>query len=204
MSEANANARLEAFCDAVFAIAMTLLVIDIKLPVGEHIGGTTEFLHALQGLLPAAFAFVLSFGIIFITWVNHHATLKLVHKSSAAFIYANGLLLLTVVFMPFPTSLLGEFLWSESRAPSVVLYDALLAVQAIGWILVTGAALKHHLTNDDSAASTIRENKRSGYFAFALYSLLAIAAWWFPLAVAVVTAASWMFWLVLGLRMKHA
>lgn len=203
MGEAHANARLEAFCDGVFAIALTLLIIDIRLPSGGSIRTTPEFWRALQQLTPSVFAFLLSFGIILITWVNHHATLKLVRKSSAPFIYANGFLLLTVVFIPFPTALLGEFLSTDHAAPAVVVYDAVLAVQAVGWILVTGTALNSQLVNDARSASTLRANQRKGYFALALYALLAATALWFPIAVAVVTTLSWIFWLAVGIGMKH-
>src|SRR5215831_3028271 len=104
------NARLEAFCDGVFAIAATLLIIDVRIPSSANIQSTHEFWLALKDLCPGIFAFLLSFTIIIITWVNHHAILRLVHKSSSPFIYANGLLLLTVVIVPFPTTLLGEFI----------------------------------------------------------------------------------------------
>lgn len=203
MAEANANSRLEAFSDGVFAIALTLLIIDVKLPATESTGSTAELWRALQHLAPSVFAFVLSFSIILITWVNHHAALKLVTKSSASFIYANGFLLLTVVFIPFPTSLLGEFLLTDHAAPAVVLYDAVLAAQAIGWILLSRTALKNQLTKDDTSTSTMSGNNRNAYFAFAFYSLLSIVALWFPLAIAIVTTMSWIFWLMLGVRMKH-
>ena len=150
MAETGVNTRLEAFCDGVFAIALTLLIIDIKLPSTERIGSNAELWRALLHLAPSVFAFLLSFVIILITWVNHHATLSLIHRSSAPFIYANGLLLLTVVFIPFPTALLGEFLWTDHAAPAVVFTDAVLAVQAIGWIVVTGTALKGQLITDDT------------------------------------------------------
>src|SRR2546430_9492440 len=110
MAETNSNTRLEAFCDGVFAIALTLLIIDIKIPSTEHIDNTADFWLALKHLAPSIFTFVLSFAIILITWVNHHNIFKLVHKSSAKFIYANGLLLLSVVFLPFPTALMGEYI----------------------------------------------------------------------------------------------
>jgi uncharacterized membrane protein len=200
----NANARLEAFCDGVFAIALTLLIIDIRLPSPDSIGTTAELWRALRHLAPSFFAFALSFGIILITWVNHHGTLKMVHKSTASFIYANGFLLLSVVFIPFPTALLGAFLWTDHAAPAVVLYDAVQASLAIGWILVTGTALKNRLTKDEASTSTVRANNRRGYFAFVFYGLLAIAALWVPFAIALVTTASWIFWLILGLRLKHA
>ena len=202
MAESGANARLEAFCDGVFAIALTLLIIDVRLPAPESIVSTPELWRALRHLAPTVFAFVLSFGIILITWVNHHAALKLVRRSSSSFIYANGLLLLTVVFVPFPTTLLGEFLLSDHPAPAVVLYDAVLAAQTIAWILMSSTALRNRLTSSEAAAATLRENRRRGYFAFALYSFLTIAAFWFPIFVALITTLSWMFWLVVSVRVQ--
>ena len=127
----HANTRLEAFCDGVFAIALTLLVIELKLPetAGDH--GSSAVWQRLHHLVPHVFAFLLSFVIIFITWVNHHAAVERVGKSSASFIYANGFLLLTVVLTPFTSALLGEFIWSDAAAPAVVLYNGVLAVQAL-------------------------------------------------------------------------
>jgi len=203
MAEASANSRLEVFSDGVFAIAMTLLIIDVKLPSAASFASTAELWRALQHLAPSVFAFVLSFGIILITWVNHHATLELINRSSASFIYANGFLLLTVVFVPFPTGLLGAFLLTDHAAPAVVLYNATLAAQAIGWILLTSAALNDQLTMDERSASTMRESRRHGYFAFALYSIFSITALWLPIAIAVAATLSWIFWLALGIRWKN-
>lgn len=135
MAEPNPNSRLEAFCDGVFAIALTLLIIDIKVPSTREINSTAEFWLALKHIAPSIFAFVLSFTIILITWVNHHASLKLINNSSPSFIYANGFLLLTVVFIPFPTSLLGEYIVTDHAAPAVILYNSTLVVQALGWTL---------------------------------------------------------------------
>src|SRR6187399_2448222 len=124
MSEPNPNTRLEAFCDGVFAIALTLLIIDIKIPSSAEINNTADFWHVLKSIAPSVFAFILSFIIILITWVNHHNSLKLINRSSASFIYANGFLLFTVVFIPFPTALLGQFIGTEHAAPTVMLYNA--------------------------------------------------------------------------------
>jgi len=203
MAEANPNSRLEAFSDGVFAIALTLLIIDVRLPSPETIGTTSDFWGALRHLAPSVFAFVLSFGIILITWVNHHTTLKLLSRSSASFIYANGFLLLTVVFIPFPTSLLAQFLLTDHAAPAVVLYDGVIAVQAISWVLLTTTALNNHLARDERSAAQIRQNRRNGFFAFALYSLFSIAAFWFPFAIAIVTTLTWIFWLVYGISIHQ-
>jgi uncharacterized membrane protein len=154
-------------------------------------------------MAPSIFAFVLSFGIILITWVNHHGALKMVRGSCASFIYANGFLLLTVVVIPFPTALLGEFLWTDHAGPAVMLYNAVLALQAVGWILVISTSLRNHLPDGERAVAAARENRRNGFMALMFYSLLAVTALWFPVSVAVVTTASWIFWLVLGIRLKH-
>jgi len=200
MADSNPNTRLEAFCDGVFAIALTLLIIDIKIPASEGVASTRELWLALRHLGPSIFVFVLSFAIILITWVNHHALFKGVNKSSTSFIYANGFLLLTVVVMPFPTALVGEYLLTDHVAPAVVIYNSVTAVQSVAWILVSGAALRSRLTKDDRSVSLMRQNRRNGYLAFVVYGLLALFAVWFPLTVAVVTTMLWAYWLIYSLR----
>ena len=202
-SETNPNSRLEAFCDGVFAFALTLLVVDIKIPSTPEIKTNADFWLALYTIIPSVFSFVLSFVIILITWVNHHGALKLITKSAPSFIYANGFLLLTVVFMPFPTSLLGEHLFTEHAAPAVILYDAVQALQALGWVFVITAALKNNLGKNDTAIKVGRQNRQFAYFAFVLYSLCAVVAIWFPVTVALFTALTWILWLVIGINMKH-
>lgn len=200
MAEPHSNTRLEFFCDGVFAIVITLLIIDIKIPPPERIGTTRELWLALGHLGPSIFAFVLSFAIILITWVNHHRFFRLVHRSSGSFIYANGFLLLTVVFMPFPTALVGEYLLTDHAAPAVVIYNAVVVVQSVGWILVSGAALRNGLVKDEKSAVLVRQGRRNGYFASGVYSLLALVAVWFPLTVAIVTTVLWAYWLIFSLR----
>jgi hypothetical protein len=73
-------------------------------------------------------------------------------------------------------------------------------VEAVGWILVSGAAVRGGLTRDEKAARIMRHNGRNGYFALVVYSLLALTALWFPLGIAIVTTMLWAYWLVFGLR----
>jgi len=159
MAETNPNSRLEAFCDGVFAIALTLLIIDIKIPSTIEINSTPDFWAALKLITPSIVAFILSFIIILIAWVNHHNSMKLVNNSSASFIYANGFLLLTVVFVPFPTSLIGEYISTDHAAPAVILYNSVLALQAISWILICQAALKNHLAKNEKSTRAIRKKR---------------------------------------------
>lgn len=203
MNEPNANARLEALCDGVFAIAMTLLVIELRAPDPESIHSAADLWAFLSNSGPTVGAFLLSFTIIFITWVNHHAAIRSIPRTSGTFLFANGVLLLTVAFIPFPTALLGKFVLTDRAAPAVVLYNGVLAAQALAWILITQSALHGGLARDDEARSTLRMNRNSGYGALVIYSLLSIAALWLPTVVAILTTATWIIWLVMSLRAKH-
>ena len=187
----------------MFAIAITLLVIELKAPATETIASTADLWGALRHLAPAVSAFLLSFVVILITWVNHHAALRLLDRSSSPFIYANGFLLLTVAFVPFPTALMGEFVLTDHAAPAVVLYDSVLALQAVAWILMARTTLAGRLAKNDAAMTTTRQNLRNGYGAFALYGSCAVVALWFPLAMALVTTATWIYWLIWGIRIKQ-
>src|SRR5262249_55548759 len=126
--------------------------------------------------------------------------MKLIKRSSGSFLYANGFLLLIVVFLPFPTSLLGEHVFTDHAAPAVILYNAVLALQAISWILVSQTAIRNHLGKGDKATLEIHKNGKFGVFALSLYSLLAILAIWFPHIVAILTTLTWIFWLIFGIR----
>ena len=203
MGQENDNSRLEAFCDGVFAIAITLLIIDVKLPSSVTVNNTADFWLALNHIAPSIGAFVLSFIVILITWVNHRACLKLVNKSSAAFVYSNGFLLLTVVFVPFPTALLGNYILTDHACPAVFLYDAIVAIQGVAWVLLCGTAIKSQLTRNEKSTMQMHINRRNGYFAFVVYSLLAITAFWFPLTIAIITSLTWIFWLIFGISIKH-
>jgi uncharacterized membrane protein len=205
MAESNPNSRLEAFCDGVFAIALTLLIFDVRIPSSASIQTTHDLWLALQRLYPSILAFLLSFTVVFITWTNHHATLRLVNRSSPAFIYANGFLLLTIVIIPFPTALLGAHLFTDQAAPAVVLYSAVNGLQAVGWILLSGAALKPNLlTKNERSTLAMRSNQRNGYLALAVYTLCAIMAFWFPLAIALLLSVIWLGWLSYGIGIKSA
>jgi len=126
-----------------------------------------------------------------------------VSKRSVTFTYANGFLLLTLVFVPFPTSLFGEHLFTDHSAPAAILYDRTLALQAVAWILLCTAAVKNKLTKNESSKILMLRDRQFASFALALYSLCAIIAFWFPLLIGVITIITWIFWLVYGLSFRR-
>jgi uncharacterized membrane protein len=97
--------RMEAFSDGVFAIVITLLILDIKVPVGEH----GHLGRALGHQWPQYVAYLSSFLIVGIIWLNHHATVNLLARTDHRMQVLNLLLLLTVSVVPWPTALLAEY-----------------------------------------------------------------------------------------------
>ena len=95
------KSRLEAFSDGVFAIVITLLILDIRFPEVEY----SQFAATLVSVLPRILAYVMSFIIIGLYWVIHHNSMHAIKKTDRGFLWLNILLLLCVSFIPFPTSL---------------------------------------------------------------------------------------------------
>ena len=96
--------RLEAFSDGVFAIVVTLLVLDLRLPPPEE----KALWGALQYLLPLFGAWVTSFAFVLVIWVNHHYLFNQLRQTDRGLMWLNGLLLFGISFLPFPTALAGH------------------------------------------------------------------------------------------------
>src|SRR5437773_3273811 len=117
--------RLEAFSDGVFAIAATLLVLELRVPPD-----TTDLVGALLRLWPAYAAYLVSFMTIGIIWVNHHTLLDHCGRADRRSLYLNLLLLVAVAIVPFPTALVGRYILDERAA------TAALVVYGIGGLLI--------------------------------------------------------------------
>jgi uncharacterized membrane protein len=129
--------RLETFADAVFAIAITLLVIEIRLPPHEellHLGGLGP---ALRHLWPSYLGYVMSFVIIGIMWANHHNLMKLIDRLDHGFITLTLLLLGCIAFLPFPTAVMAEHLTDpHERSVAVAFYCGCFTVTAVFYFLM--------------------------------------------------------------------
>jgi len=100
--------RVEAFSDGVFAVAITLLALDLSVSGPGH--GNPSLSHQLRDHWPAFAAYVISFFVIGITWVNHHALLKSVARADRTLLFLNLLLLMFIVAIPFATSTMATYL----------------------------------------------------------------------------------------------
>jgi uncharacterized membrane protein len=128
----NSTGRIEAFSDGVFAIAITLLVIEIGVP---HVEGTTLF-GALVEQWPSYLGYVISFLQIGVIWANHHNRFRFIVRSDHVLLFLNILFLMCVAFIPFPTALLADYLRGTERATAGGVYAGTLAVTAVFFTLL--------------------------------------------------------------------
>jgi uncharacterized membrane protein len=122
------TARLEAFSDGVFAIAITLLIIEIHVPGHEH---AESLGHELLRLWPSYLGYLTSFLTIGVMWINHHHVFSLIDRVDRTMLLLNTLLLLLVAFVPFPTAVLAQFIETDGARPAAVLYGATLTTTAV-------------------------------------------------------------------------
>lgn len=122
------TARLEAFSDGVFAVAATLLVLNLKAPAGHHLA------HDLAGLWPSYATYVVSFLTIGIIWMNHHAQYERIARADRTLLVLNLFLLMFVTLIPFPTGLLATRLASGANEQvAAAVYAATMLAMSISF-----------------------------------------------------------------------
>jgi uncharacterized membrane protein len=166
--------RLEAFSDGVYAIVITLLILDIRIPeVDPAILGAT-----LIRLLPQLFAYVLSFFVVGLYWHAHHQVSIQVKQVNSTFIWINLVWLLFVSVLPFPTSLLGRY--SLQPIPLTVYGINLILVNVTGFLILF--YLKNHpeLCVIPISTATLRAQVPIYVVVNGIYVAAIGAAWFFP------------------------
>jgi uncharacterized membrane protein len=150
--------RVEAFSDAVFAIAATLLVLDLAVPSRAE-AARDGLAAALRHEWPTYFAYLVSFLVIGIIWVNHHTLFSTVRRVDRPVLFVNLALLFVVSALPFPTRLLAEYLTAggDSHVAAAV-YSAAMTVMgltyALLWIVVSREADLLHRPVDAATRRT--------------------------------------------------
>jgi uncharacterized membrane protein len=134
------TARIEAFSDGVFAVAITLLVLNIKIPTAVPSGPSLLLLLARQW--PTFLAFVTSFATILIMWVNHHRIFTLIGRPSEALLFYNGVLLFGVTVVPFSTALVAQYLGYPGQRTAAAVYNGTYVLIAILYNLLWRTASK--------------------------------------------------------------
>jgi len=189
------TSRVEAFSDGVFAIALTLLILEIRVP---HATPDHTLWAGLVALWPSYVAFVLSFFVVLVMWVNHHELMRLARTVSYPFLFANGLLLLSVTFVPFPTAILAQYLATADAKVAVAFYCGSFLVNSLAWNLLFATIVLGRLLRPDIDAATIVRIRRAYVFGPVVYAVATIAALFQPVLGLVVNASLWLLWIGFG------
>jgi uncharacterized membrane protein len=187
--------RLEAFSDAVFAVAITLLVFSLQVPTLDNPSSSEQLVGMLLQRWPSYLAFTLSFATILIMWISHHGMCKLIDKSNTLFLFANGLLLLLVTTVPFPTQLVAMYLTTPVAGVACAIYAGLflmtnLVYNLLWWL----AAHQFRLLKDTVSPKLIHTRSRNYALGAPCYLLALVLAFWSPGGSIAICAVLWLFW----------
>jgi uncharacterized membrane protein len=197
--------RLEALSDGVFAVGMTLLVLDLRVPGHVEAGSGAALLAALGREWPTFLAYLVSFATVLVMWVNHRNVLRLLDAPDVPFHLLNGLLLLLVTVVPFSTSLFAEHLGHGGERVAALAY-------AGTWLLIAGAfqAWWHYAAYHDRliaphvSKDTTRAITRSYLVAPPAYGLAFALAFWSAAASFAVIAVLALFYAATASTAKGA
>jgi uncharacterized membrane protein len=185
--------RIEGFSDGFFAIVITLLVLDLRLPDQENSSAG----ETLVELWPVAAAYIVSFVNIYILWVSHHELMRIASRADTSFLYLNGALLLGVGVMPFATAFLADFLRGESLRAAAALYTGVFL-----WIALFFNLLWRYLASKPQRllnTVTARDRKRisrTQLVTLGLYIFAFALSWMAPLAGVGITLVLALFFAV--------
>lgn len=164
--------RLEAFSDGVFAIVITLLVLEIRVPEIPEMLVATELPHKLLEMWPKFLSYVTSFLVIGVYWVAHHNVFHYVKRSDRILPWLNILSLMCISFIPFPTALIGEY----GTRVAVALYGGTLTVNALAFNLMWWYISKNYRLLDKDlnprVVRTVTRDYVAGIFPYLLAFLI--------------------------------
>jgi uncharacterized membrane protein len=181
--------RVEAFSDGVFAIAATLLIIDVRVGDGNLAG-------ALRHIWPSYVAYGVSFITIGIMWANHHTVMDQIARCNRRFLMFTVFLLMFIAFVPFPTRLIAEHLRDDQLKPAALAYGITMTGTAIFYNLLWLYARRGELLRDDADEAVVDGLTRSykpGPWIYLGATLVAVVS---PLTSVILFAAIALFYVV--------
>jgi uncharacterized membrane protein len=183
--------RLEAFSDGVFAVIITIMVLELKVPHGAE-------WTALRPLVPAFLSYVLSFVYIGIYWNNHHHMLSLTHKVSGGILWANLHLLFWLSLVPFVTGWMGE---NEFAALPTAIYGVVMLMAAIAYTLLQTTIIRFQGT--ESALREAVGGDAKGKISAGLWAVAIPLAFVHPVIADLIYVAVALMWLVPDRRIER-
>jgi TMEM175 potassium channel family protein len=179
------TSRVEAFSDGVMAIAITLLVLDLRVPTELETAAAGGLLPALLAKWPNYVAYLAGFFTIGIIWLNHHALVNAIRRFDWRLMWLNLLLLLGVATLPFTTAVMAEYVAKGGLDATVAaaFYGALALVMAVPWTLIWMHLRDHpYLLEPGFTADDARAAIRRNVFGPLVYGAAIVVAFISPIA----------------------
>ncbi|KAF2517133.1 TMEM175 family protein [Flavobacterium foetidum] len=189
------TSRIEGFSDGVFAIAITLLVLDLHAPETSAIKNGTELLRFLTEEWTTYLAFSLSFFSIFIMWVNHHKIFKQIYSRNTAIMFSNGFILFLVTAVSYPTALLARFFDGEASGIAVAIYTGMFVLINFAYnLLWFVAAQDKKLLRPGITAVAIQKIRNNYLYGFPTYLIAFGLSFRFPAIALAINMLLLVFW----------
>jgi uncharacterized membrane protein len=166
--------RLEAFNDAVFAIVMTLLILELKVPHFPENATNDEVLQSVLKVAPVFFSWAISFFFIAIIWLHHHNIMHMSSGSDYGTIWINFFLLFFICLLPFPTAMMGEF---HTKPLLVMLWGFTVSATCVMLVWFYYYQVKNYLTHKYDRKTTMRNVRLSILAGPLLYFIAGLLAW---------------------------
>ena len=189
------TARIEGFSDAVFAIAITLLVLELHIPAVESNNDRQALVNGLLEQWPSFLAFSLSFFSIFIMWVNHHKMFKQIYRRNTSLMFANGLILFLATCISYPTALLARYYDSPSATVAVAIYTGLFVLINLAFNLLWGIASRNRtLLRPEITTEAIKKIKRYYLYGIPVHLSAFLLSFYRPGGALILCAGLWTYW----------
>jgi len=196
-AEEKDTGRLEAFSDGVFAFAITLLALDVKLP---HLAGqeaeasAASLLNGLRHDWPNYLAFITSFFSIFIMWVHHHNLFRLVRRVDTRLLFANGFLLMMVTVVPFPSAVAAEYFRTPAAPAACAFYAGYFVFVGLAFYLLLLAALRRTVCSSKLTNETLHRYRAGYRLGPPIYFAASVLAYVSPWLTMGICTALWIMW----------
>lgn len=189
------TARLEAFSDGIFGVAITLLAIEIG--IREYEGASNANLwDKIKEKWPEYFAYFNSFATVLLVWMGHHKIIRHLRVASHKIFLLNGLVLLFVVLFPFPTRMVGSFMGTDAENTAVCFYAGFTGFITLSmWLLNLAITRRPELMMDSRQSMPwFKTMMRQQLIGFALYEIAAVIAIYNYAIALGITFFMWVYW----------
>lgn len=166
--------RMETFSDGVFAIIITILVLELKIPHTEAIHTEKELIEKLISLAPIFFSWLISFLIIAAFWLHHHNLLRMATQADYGMVWINNLFLLSISLIPFPSSLMGSY---ANYPIAVASFGIVMAISSFLLLILYRYIAKNYLKPEYDFKSVQKNTQKAAILAPIFYIIAIGSAW---------------------------